>query len=81
MTTIYDKTGKVSVIPHQVDVREALRTGKYFLEDPTKKKLIKKKEQKVKEVVDEVIEVTDEKESVEALFGETIEKEDKNKRS
>ena len=78
MTTIYDKAGKTLTIPHQVDVREALRTGNYFLEDPTKRKIIKKKvgkgkEEKVQETKEEK---TEKKEPVEAHFGKMVEGEE-----
>ena len=76
MTTIYDKVGKTFTIPHQVDVREALRTGNYFLEDPTKRKIIKKKVGKVEERKIEGIneEEPKEKEPVQALFGKLADK-------
>ena len=38
MTIIYDKSGKKFDILHSVDVREHLKTGRYFLEDPSSKK-------------------------------------------
>ena len=41
MGVLFDKDGKRYDIPHPVDVKEAMKTGKYFAADPTKRKIIK----------------------------------------
>jgi len=40
MLTIYDKQGKAYHIPHDVDAKEALRSGNYFQKDPSKRKIL-----------------------------------------
>jgi hypothetical protein len=34
MTLLYDKSGKEHKIPHAIDAKEWLATGKYFLDNP-----------------------------------------------
>ncbi len=37
MTLLYDKAGKEHKIPHAVDAKEWIATGKFFLENPKAK--------------------------------------------
>ena len=39
MKTVYDKSGRKTIIQHEVDVVSALRSGNYFLENPVKTKV------------------------------------------
>ena len=45
MATLYDKAGKGYNIPHAVDVKEWLATGKFFKENPKEKQPTKPKQE------------------------------------
>jgi len=86
MGVLFDKDGKRYDIPHPVDVKEAMKTGKYFAADPTKRKIIKlAKKNKIakKEPIEdtpkqeEVIEEEEEEEEIDAeKVIETVKKKD-----
>ena len=48
MTKLYHHDGRPVFITHPVDVREALQSGQVSMEDPSKRKLLKTKKQRIK---------------------------------
>jgi len=38
MAVLYTSTGKKHIVNHAIDIRDALATGNYFLENPVKPK-------------------------------------------